>query len=120
MDNPVVTLAGKQYPVPPLVPKQQRVVIPVLMKIAASFRKSEGRFDLSLVTTEFYDDILGCVYWGAVWPNDKQAPRSVMDEMPTSLNELMAAINVIREQTGLFRPAAEAATPGESQPVNGG
>ena len=127
--DPVVKLAGKDYPVPRLVPKQQRIIIPALMRLGAAIKllpplpgsdKPRGQFDTDKLTTDFYDQMLLAVYWGAVWPNDRSSNPSIMDNIPVTWPEIMDAMNVLREQTGFYGPAPEGATPGESQPVKTG
>lgn len=122
MSDPFVTLTGKQYAVPLLVPKQQKVVIPFLMKLAKDIRIVDGKptFDFGKITPEFIGELTEAVFWGAIWPNDKKASLDGFSETAVSYLELITAINVIREQTGIFRSAPEGASAGESKPEGGG
>ena len=120
MSDPVVTLAGKQYPVPPLVPRQLRVVLPALLRalpkmMAWSQSATEGKvFDLPF-PTDAYDDILVIAYQGAIWPNDKKADPGCLFDQVVTFNELAAAIVVIQSQTGMFGRASGGANAGEAQ-----
>lgn len=121
MTHPTVKLAGNVYAVPPLVPRQQRFALPTIMKLGNAIRvlppgpngEPRGAFDVTKLSPEFYDEIVIAVFWGAIWPNMKNATPDIMQDMQVSWAELMAAINVIREQTGLYGPAPEGATSGE-------
>lgn len=113
MENPVVTLAGKDYPVPPLVIRQQREVVPALGRIAEFFKGRESALE---ITKAMYDDFSTVIYWGAVWPNNKVQSVDFVIDLPLSLAEIFSAINVIRQQTGLFKAAPEGASTGESIP----
>lgn len=111
--TPSVILAGKTYAVPLLVPKQNREVIPALLKLAPLLRV-EGGF-IQHHYAEVVDIVATVIYWGAIWPNDKKALLDSVSEMPVTLKEMMEAVNIIRVQTGLFVKAQEGATPGESE-----
>lgn len=96
MSDPVVTLAGKDYPVPYLVPFQQRSILPALMRLNLMSD------DMTKITTPLYDDIMLILYWGAIWPNDNQADQGFLLRKSVKWEEILAALTVIRKQTGLF------------------
>ena len=109
-DIPSVTLAGKVYPVPQLVTKQLRIVIPAIMRLSKMVQGAE-------ITTPLYDDMIQILFWGAIWPNNRQATADVLFDTHIPFSEMNAAMKVIRNQTGLFTDApAEGATPGEVNP----
>jgi hypothetical protein len=112
-ESKTVTLDEKEYQVPPLVPRQLRVVVPALMRLAPLAG------DSSKLTTQLYDDMLLILYWGAVWPSDKKTDQGSgiqkLLDLPISFSEMTAAMKVIRDQTGLFQDAStEGAQPGEA------
>jgi hypothetical protein len=111
MDNPTVTFSGMIYPVPRLVPRQLRQVIPAVMRLAPLAG------DPTKITTALYDDILNVLFWGAIWPNNKDANPSCLMDTVIAFDEMMSALKVIRNQTGMFREIApaEGAQPGEAQ-----
>ena len=118
-EHPVVTLADKSYSVPPLVPRQLRVVMPAIVRIDSILPKSRGGEGAPL-TTAIYDDMISVIFWGAVWPNDKKADAgttiSVLMDSAISVEQMYHAMSVIRTQTGLFKAAPkEGAPPGEAQ-----
>ena len=110
-ENPSITLAGKQYSVPPLVPRQLRIILPAMMRVGKSG-------SLKDITEENLSDIYAIVFWGAVWPNDKKATLEGFLDSPASMSEINAALPVIRQQTGMFTTAPEGATPGEFNPAS--
>ena len=114
-DLPIVTLAGKEYRVPLLVPRQQRIVLPAIMRSGESI----GVFIKALETSsakEFpldaYDDLLSVAFWGAMWPNDKTMTRDFILEIPVTFAELVKAFMVVQVQTGLYAKVEQS---GEAQ-----
>jgi hypothetical protein len=108
---PTVTLAGKQYPVPILVARQLRIVVPAIMRLGVLAK------DPTKLTTAHYDDMISILFWGAIWPNDRKANESFLMDLPLSFQEMQDALTVIRGQTGLFVAAPpEGAPPGEASP----
>ena len=113
---PVVTIAGKSYPVPPLVARQLRIVIPAIMRLGILVG------DSTKLSTALYDDMLTIIAWGALWPNgDKKGTAdghmATLLDSAISFAEMQAAMKVIRDQTGLFVAApTEGAPPGEANP----
>lgn len=114
MPESKVTLAGKEYPVPELVPLQQRELLPAL-KRALDFLRENGGKPLSSMNREFIDDGLTIVFWGAIWPNDDKIKFDEFLRMKISSVEIMRAVPVIQMATGLFEPKpSEGGTPGEA------
>jgi hypothetical protein len=108
---PVVTIAGKEYAVPPLVTKQLRIVIPAIMRLGPLAS------DASKLTTLLYDDMIQILFWGAIWPNDKKATTDVLLDAHIPFLEMQKAMKVIRDQTGLFMDAPKEGAPsGEASP----
>ena len=115
MTTPVVTLAGKEYPVPELVPLQQRELLPAL-KRALDFIRENGGKPLSSMNREFIEDGQTIVYWGAIWPNDETIDMKKFLRMKITSIEIMKAVPVIQMATGLFEKApAEGAAQGEAE-----
>jgi hypothetical protein len=110
---PKVTLAGKEYPVPLLVPRQQRIVIPKLLSLMKSMAVG-GRIDPTGLTTEQYDDLLDLVYV-ALTRGTPDLKRDDFMDMPSTMLELIAAMNTIAEQTGMMKRDTLGATSGEAQ-----
>lgn len=116
--TPTVMLAGKPYDVPLLVPKQNREVIPALLKLAPLFR-AEGGY-IKDHYAEVTDLMMLVIYWAVIWPikkGDGEDGIRAVSEMPITHAETLASLNVIRMQTGLFTKAPEGAEPGEAPKV---
>ena len=120
MADPVVTIGGKTYNVPPLVFRQVRIVHPVLLKMMSLFRAdANGKFviDYEKLSTQMYDEFARAIFWGILWPNDRKLSEGeglaqIMD-MNLQITDMFAALSVIRDQSGMFVKAQEGATPGE-------
>lgn len=116
MNTPTVTLAGKEYPVPDLVPLQQRELFPALKRAIDYIVKHKGE-SFSSMNREFIDDGLTIVYWGAIWPNEEKTTFDQFLRMKVSSIEIMKAVPIIQIATGLFEKTKpqEGGTPGESE-----
>lgn len=102
-DFPTVALAGKVWPVKPLVVLQLRVVVPAIMRLTKMVPTS--------ITEEQYADLIDVVYQGVA---PAQTPPLKKDEfmaMSITLREMIAALDVIMAQAGLIRKAD---APGEA------
>ena len=116
--TPTLNWNGKQYPVPLLAPKQQRHVIPALMRSRNAILKLAQRTGEPLTEAE-YDDLLSCVYWGLKRAHPDLVFAS-FEDVPVELVELGPMIEVIAKQTGMFKKASEvgnSAAVGEAQTV---
>lgn len=117
-DAPTVTIAGREWPVPMLAPRQNRIVVPILVELmpriqkvqeeAAKSENSEFAFLKEFVGAAIYDQLLTATYTALT----RAAPdlkREDFDDMPVTLSELFAALTVIARQAGIIRPGASAA-----------
>jgi hypothetical protein len=109
---PKVALAGNWYPVPMLVPRQQRIVIPKLLSLMKSMAVN-GKVDPTGLTTEQYDDLLDLVYV-ALTRGTPDLKRDHFMDMPSTMLELIAAMNTIAEQTGMMKRETAGAASGEA------
>ena len=114
---PKVTLGGTQFEVPPLVPRQQRHVIPALLRavpamVAWQAEVKAGKIFEAEYPLAAYDDMLTVAYWGAVWPSNKSSDRDIILDMQISHAELTTACLAVQMQTGLFAKAE----PGAPEP----
>ena len=106
---PKVTLAGKEYPVPLLVPRQQRIVIPKLMALMKALT-SGGAIDAASISTEQYDDLVDVIYHGIARGSPTFTKEQFLDE-PITLTEMIKAIDAVATQTGMLNKKGPA--PGE-------
>ena len=95
--TPCVTLAGQDWPVPMLAPRQNRVVVPAIGRWARS--------DHGLISTEQFDDAVMIVHT-ALTRGHPELTREAFEDLPITTLELMSALPVIARQTGLFKPPA--------------
>jgi hypothetical protein len=116
---PKITLAGRDWPVPLLAIKQNRIVIPALMKIMPAVARiasvSDGQ-DMSAedmaaalasltVTTEEFDLVSDAVY-AALTRGTPGLARNEFDNLPIATADLFAALPVIMAQTGIMKKQA--------------
>jgi len=115
---PSIRIAGKDWQVPQLSPRQNRIVVPALLdvlpKIVAARERANGQKDtgslaqLALyLNTAAYDKLTDIVFHalGRAHPDLK---REDFDDMPVETAELFAAMIVIAHQAGLFKPVSAA------------
>ena len=113
---PKIKLAGKEWPVPLLAAKQNKIIDPLIMKlipIFAAWKEDKGRA-LSQVAEEQYES-LQIICYTALKRANPQLTRDEFDDLPISLHEMIEAFPVIAEQTGLFvkQSSESAASQGE-------
>jgi hypothetical protein len=101
--TPTIQLAGRAWPVPMLAPRQNRVVVPGIGRWARSGDP--------VGTTEQFDEAIVVVH-AALTRAHPSLTREEFEDWPVSARELMAALPVIAQQTGLFVPG-EAGASGE-------
>jgi hypothetical protein len=120
---PTLILGGVRWPVPLLAPKQNRVVVPILLemipKITASYQtimmKDEAGNEversvadleqLALVLTEGgIDKLTRCIYH-ALKKGHNELTLDEVEDMPIGTFEMIDAIMTIARQTGIMRAA---------------
>lgn len=142
LDNsPKITLAGRQFAIPVLAIKQNRIVVPGLLKLAPMMKRismamssagasvdpvtnavtvtnKEWFLDVGISTDEF--DIMCDIVHAACTRGTPGFGRGEFDGMPITVMELIEAISVVGQQTGMMA-RQEAARPGagEQQPAAG-
>ena len=123
MTHPKITLAGVEYEIPPLAIKQNRHVEVLAARHLAYFasaRDRSGRVNLLDITEEQAEDFQRIVYH-AITRTRPELTLEAFEDLPISMLEIMAALPVCLNQSGLFRPATEAAPPtGEATPPSTG
>src|SRR4051812_30324875 len=95
LDLPTVTLAGKEWPVKPLVILQLRVVVPAVMRIKTMVPSS--------ITEEQYSDLIEIVYQAIAPGQSPPLKKEDFLTLPISLREMMEALDVIMPQAGLVK-----------------
>jgi hypothetical protein len=111
-EDPVITLAGKSWPVPRLAPRQNRIIVPALLRLIPRIVKAreqsvaarEGDLAyLSRFMEEQSYDQLATVAYTALTRANPELKRSDFDDMPIHTLELIASVIVIARQAGLLR-----------------
>lgn len=116
LDNktPTIHWNGKEYPVPLLTPKQQRWIIPALMRSRNAIMKLAQGNGPALTDAE-YDDLVSVVYWSLKRAHPDLVFAS-FEDTPLSLLDLGPMIEVAAQQTGMFKKeAGNGAAVGEAQ-----
>jgi hypothetical protein len=115
---PKVTLAGKEYPIPLLAPRQNRIVIPKLIELMKAFTEGGALSALNItmkLTTQQYDD-LSEIIWVALTRGTPSLAKDDFLDMSIDLMELIAAMDIVAQQCGVMKRAGEA-KPGEAKAV---
>lgn len=96
----LIKLAGKEWPIPLLAPRQQRVIVPALNKLFRGIsRTTREDFELS---TELID-LLTDVIWVALTRAHPQMKRDELLDMDTNISEMVDAMYVVSDQTRLYK-----------------
>ncbi len=117
---PRITLAGKEWPIPMMAPKQNVVLVPTILKVVPkvlSAGDGAGKFDIarfSEVMTEEAYKALVTIAWVALTRGHPALPRAEFEDMPVGTMELVLAVIIIAQQTGVIKPGAPKM--GEAQP----
>jgi hypothetical protein len=93
---PRITLAGQQWPVPKFAIAQNAIILPELMShfehTDATFKTTEGILKM------------GGLLFIALKRGHKDMTREEFDELGIDVPEMMAAVPVIAQQTGMYTP----------------
>lgn len=123
---PTVRLGGLDWEIPVLAIKQNRIVVPAVLKLvpqmakmfaavqAAKAASSEsdpagGLLQLDISTETF--DLMSDAVYAALTRAKPLLARTEFDNLPISLFDLVETLAIVMEQSGAFKRAA----PGESQ-----
>jgi hypothetical protein len=115
---PKVTLAGKEFPIPLLVPRQNRIVIPKLIDLMKGFTEGGALSAINItmkLTTQQYDD-LSEIIWVALTRATPTLTKDDFLDMPIDLMELIAAMDIVAQQCGVMKRAG-GTKPGEAKAV---
>jgi len=115
--TPTIVLAGREWAVPRLAPRQNRIVVPALLelipKIVAARQEAVRTGDAGSIAqlaryldTASYDRLATIVFTALT----RAAPdlgRAEFDDMPIDTLELVASVRIIAGQAGLLKHAEE-------------
>lgn len=100
-DLPTILVGGKEWPIPLMAPKQNRVIIPVIAKIG-------GAVSTGNVSQEAMDSMLNVIYVGMTRAHP-ELTREEFDEMELPMEDQMNAFGVVSLQTGMLAKADRSA-----------
>jgi hypothetical protein len=110
--EPAIVLAGREWAVPRLAPKQNRIVVPALLELIPRILRARAQADAAgeadqssqlarYLDTAFYDR-LGDVVFTALTRAEPGLTRAAFDDMPVDTLEMLVAVRVIALQAGLL------------------
>src|SRR5437879_5389126 len=93
---PKVSLAGRDFPVPHLAPRQQRIILPKLMSLMKFFTSTDGKLNpLNMdLTTEQFDDLLDVIYV-ALTRGTPNLTRDEFMDMAIDFSDMLKAMDII-------------------------
>lgn len=101
---PIVTLAGKKWPIPELAIRQLRIVRRLLIDLTDAIAQTEDETTgqrVMRLSSEHYAQMTEVVYQGLTRAHPK-LDRDTFLDMPCTDMEMFLAFLVVRRQSGLF------------------
>ncbi|HLY07615.1 MAG TPA: hypothetical protein VKR31_17850 [Rhizomicrobium sp.] len=114
--TPTITLAGREWPLPKLAPRQNRIVVPALLELVPRILKARDEVDKAgekgsfatlarYLDTGSYDALANLVF-AALTRANPSLTREEFDDMAIDTFELVAAVVPIARAAGLIRTEA--------------
>jgi hypothetical protein len=115
-DVSTITLAGREWALPRLAPRQNRIVVPALLQLVPKILRARDAGDAAgekgsfatlarYLDTESYDTLAGLVF-AALTRANPSLTREIFDDMAVDTFELVAAVVPIARAAGLLRKEA--------------
>jgi hypothetical protein len=116
-DCPTISLGGQDWPVPVLALRQNRVLQPLFNRVTGKIMEGCSLGEL----TEADIEALVQISYTALTRAHPDLSRTDFEEMPISLVQLVGAIPVVMQQSGLYKPpqAGAGEAQGEASPPIG-
>ncbi|HEX3747592.1 MAG TPA: hypothetical protein VHW09_26840 [Bryobacteraceae bacterium] len=119
-DAPKVSLGGKDWPIPLMAARQNRVIDPLILNLLPLFaelqvNKAAGMAKLGTKEYDALQDI-------ALHAIRRARPETTKDQfldLPITLPELVAAFPIIAQQTGIFKRGEPGEATGAVSPQTG-
>ena len=107
-----IWLGGKELSVPLLVAWENRIIDPLILKLLPLFGGSEHDRSASLarIGEVEYNALLDICYI-SIRRTHPEITWDIFLEMPITLSELMQALHIIAQQTGIFQKTVEIGQP---------
>jgi hypothetical protein len=102
-DVPTIALGGVKWPIAGLVPRQLKIVVPLIMNTMPAIAKNA-------ISEETVEAMCRIVFV-AIERGHKGLTREEFDDMPMGLDELADGVVVVMKRSGMFK---EKASPGEA------
>lgn len=93
---PTINLAGQLWPIPVFAFKQNKIIVPIVIRLG----KPGSLSDLNEKTM----DDLGTAVFFALTRAHSTITIKEFEDWPIATADLIAALNVVAEQTGLLKP----------------
>jgi hypothetical protein len=119
-DAPKVHLGGREWPVPLLVVRQNRIIVPLILSLVplmAAFRVSR-QAGLAKVGEKEYDAMSEICYQ-AIRRAQPEFSHDQFNDLPVQIWEMVQALEVIAEQSGLLKRDDPGEAPGVGNPQTG-
>jgi hypothetical protein len=108
-----IRLAGREWPVPVLAPRQNRIVVPALLDLVPKILRARDESEKAgekggfaalarYLDTPTYDQLAEIVF-AALTRAHPGLARAEFDDMPIDTLELIASVTMIARQAGLVR-----------------
>ena len=112
-DTSVIILAGREWPVPKLAPRQNRIVVPALLDLVPKILRARDDADAAgekgsyatlarYLDTQSYDTLAALVF-AALSRAHPELARESFDDMAIDTFELVAAVPTIARAAGLLK-----------------
>lgn len=112
---PTIALAGREWPLPKLAPRQNRIVVPALLTLVPRILRARDEANAAGETsalavlaryldTQIYDALANIVF-AALTRGTPSLTRDAFDDMGADTFELLAAVAPIARAAGLLKPA---------------
>lgn len=115
MSEQKVILGGKEWVVPMLAVKYNKIIDPLILSLLPTFAmwQADKGAALSSLNEQKYNDLLTIAYTALKAGNPIK--QEEFEEMPVTLPELVTAFSIIAQQTGVFAKSEGRDTLGEAK-----
>jgi hypothetical protein len=117
---PNITVGGKDWPVPILAAKQNKIIDPLILSLIplfAEWQTNKAAALAKLGSKEY--DALQEISFQAIRRAHPEFTREQFLDLPVTLPELISAFPIVARQTGVFERTAPGEAPGAQNPQTG-
>lgn len=117
---PRITLGGKEWPVPQLVARQNKIIDPLIISLLPVFTQweTDKAGALTKLGAKEYDSLIEIAFQ-AIRKASPEITRDQFLDLPITLPELIGAFSVIAQQTGVFQRGVPGEAKGATSPQTG-